>query len=146
MSAAYANDYATSRKAELAMKAYLESRYLNVERAPEDVALPWDLKVHDIGLVLEVKVDRYAGVKSQNVAIEVAYKGNPSGLTTTEASMWCIFIKGQCWTVKTETLRELIKGRKTIMGGDYKASEMVLLPIDVLRPHAFIYPESAVAL
>lgn len=140
MSLAWNSSYAASREAELALLAYLQGRYPDAERAPEDQALSWDLRVPSQDLVIEVKVDRIAGVRSDHVAIETAYRGRPSGISSTQANWWAIFIHGRAHVVPVEQLKAAIVGCKTVPGGDMKSSTLALLPLKTLRGMAFIFP------
>lgn len=136
----YKQDYSDSRVCELALKNYLESKYDDVERASETEALNWDLRVPSQDLIIEAKVDRIAGVSSPNVAVEIACRNKPSGLTITAANWWCFFIQGRCYAVPVEKLRALTIDRKHVMGGDDKAAELVLVPIAELKRIAYVYP------
>ena len=83
---------------------------------------------------LEVKNDLKAEA-SGRVAIEVSYRGQPSGLMTTSASWFAIVVGREAILSKTDALRECIRIGKypTCLGGDNKSSGLVLLPIAVLR-------------
>ena len=82
---------------------------------------------------IEVKTER-------DIAIEIRYKGNPSGLSSTESSVWVHLlsyngvIEGG-FLFKVSELKAKIKKLhksgeiKMVMGGDDNMSQMVLLPI-----------------
>ena len=92
---------------------------------------------------IEVKTERDIWKHTGNIAIEIRYKGQPSGLSTTKASVWIHLlsvnnvIKGG-FIFKVNELRALIKKRqnqgklKMVMGGDDNMSQLVLLPIKEL--------------
>ena len=89
---------------------------------------------------VEVKTERDIWVTTGNVAIEIRCNGKPSGLSTTEASVWIHLlayngvIKGG-FLFKVDELKAKIKklhengDLNMVMGGDDSASQMVLLPI-----------------
>ena len=92
---------------------------------------------------IEVKTERDIWKTTGNIAIELRYKGSPSGLSTTESSVWIHLlsyngvIEGG-FMFKVDQLRDKIKklhkqgDLKMVMGGDNNMSQMALLPIDKL--------------
>ena len=89
---------------------------------------------------IEVKTERDIWKTTGNIAIEIRYYGNPSGISTTEAKTWIHLLSyenniegGFIFKVSElkEKIRRLFKRNeaKTVMGGDNNASELVLLPI-----------------
>ena len=89
---------------------------------------------------VEVKTERDIWKTTGNIAIEIRYYGNPSGISTTEAKTWIHLLSyenniegGFIFKVSElkEKIRRLFKRNeaKTVMGGDNNASELVLLPI-----------------
>jgi len=88
----------------------------------------------------EVKRDRklsYTG----NLAIEVEYKGKPSGLAKTEAEWYAFVCSGSEYKdeliifISTERLKKLCDdyenhGGRVVYGGDYNASKLILLPLE----------------
>ena len=83
---------------------------------------------------VEVKHDLLAE-SSGRVAIEISYRGHPSGLTTSQAAWWAIVVGREVFLLKADVLRECLRIGKypTCFGGDNKSSGLVLLPIAVLR-------------
>lgn len=86
---------------------------------------------------VEVKTDTMAHVTG-NIAVEYQYRGNPSGISTTKADYWA-FIIGENKTVvfvTTERLKEVArrwyKIGSVVNGGDFKASKLILIPINQL--------------
>ena len=89
---------------------------------------------------IEVKTERDIWKTTGNIAIELRYRGNPSGLSTTESSVWVHLlsyngvIEGG-FMFKVAQLKAKIKKLhnekklKMVMGGDDSASQMALLPI-----------------
>ena len=92
---------------------------------------------------VEVKTERDIWQTTGNIAIEMRGKGKPSGISTTESSVWIHLlskkgvIKGG-FVFKVDQLRGKIKNLhnegklKIVMGGDANASQMALLPIKEL--------------
>ena len=89
---------------------------------------------------IEVKTERDIWKTTGNIAIELRYKGQPSGLSTTESSVWIHFLsyKGVIeggFMFKVGLLKDKIKklhkedNLKMVMGGDDNMSQMALLPI-----------------
>ena len=89
---------------------------------------------------IEVKTERGKWKDTGNIAIEIRYKGNKSGISVTEAETWIHLlsynnvIEGG-FIFKTQLLRDKIKklhkegNLKLTMGGDDKMSQLALLPI-----------------
>ena len=92
---------------------------------------------------IEVKTERGAWKKTGNIAIEIRYKGNPSGLSTTNADWW-VHILSNNGDIDTALMFKVNKLKKKIsklvsrkeahivMGGDNSDSEIVLVPINKL--------------
>ena len=89
---------------------------------------------------IEVKTERDIWKTTGNIAIELRYKGQPSGLSTTESSVWIHLLsyKGVIeggFMFKVDLLKDKIKklhkedNLKMVMGGDDNMSQMALLPI-----------------
>lgn len=77
---------------------------------------------------LEVKRD-FLSHKTGNIAVEFESRGEPSGITTTQAHWWAFILdkEGSIILVPTEKLRTLIKGKKIVNGGDNDTSKMYLV-------------------
>jgi len=107
-------------------------------------------RVSDILLTkkIEVKTERGLWQKTGNIAIEIAYKGKPSGLASTEADYWLhiLEVDGQefcSFLFPVEVLKQRIKDMHShgfnrtspvsiVMGGDDKLAKLVLVPIKEL--------------
>lgn len=83
----------------------------------------YDLKMlyNEKEYTYEIKTDIYK--KKDNIAIEFECRGNPSGISVTEADYFVTFFPlwGEIWNIKTENLRQLIaelKPYKTTQSGD----------------------------
>ena len=92
---------------------------------------------------IEVKTERDIWKTTGNIAIEMRYKGSPSGISTTESSLWVHLLsyKGVIeggFMFNVDLLKEKIKklhksgDLKMVMGGDDNMSQMALLPIKEL--------------
>ena len=100
-------------------------------------------KVFEGNSKVEVKTERDIWVTTGNIAIEIRCNGKPSGLSTTESSVWVHLlahngaIKGG-FLFKVDELKAKIKklheseDLKLVMGGYNNASQMALLPIKEL--------------
>ena len=89
---------------------------------------------------IEVKTERDKWKKTGNIAIELSYKGRPSGLTTTDAKTWIHLlsydgiIEGGFILDVVEfrnRVSKLIKDKiaRVVYGGDGNFSELALIPI-----------------
>jgi hypothetical protein len=90
--------------------------------------------------MIEVKTERDIWKTTGNIAIEIRCNGRPSGISTTGSAIWIHLLS---YEGKIEgglilpvprlkaRIKELIDGKKAriAMGGDFKASQMVLMPI-----------------
>ena len=92
---------------------------------------------------IEIKTERDIWKTTGNIAIEIRCKGRPSGISTTESSIWMHLLayKGVIeggFILKVDQLKAKIKklqksgNLKMVMGGDFNESQMVLLPIKEL--------------
>lgn len=79
-------------------------------------------------ILFEVKYDRQAN-KTGNIAIEIWYKWEPSGIITTQADYIVYNFDEQFWVIRTDKLLEYIKWRPTIQWWDWKKSKLVLLKV-----------------
>ena len=77
-------------------------------------------------------------IKNGNIAIEISYRGKPSGLSTTTADGWVQLLDGGFggFIFKTSELKRIVEQKlksgiaRKVMGGDDNQSELVLIPID----------------
>jgi len=90
---------------------------------------------------IEVKTERDIWQKTGNIAIEIRYRGKPSGISSTDAKWWIHILSHDndietALMFKVEKLKKKIKQMvmlgmaKVVIGGDNDNSEIVLLPID----------------
>ena len=88
---------------------------------------------------IEVKTERDLWKTTGNIAVEIRYKNKPSGISTTGSSVWIHLLSdndkivgGYIFSVdylkkKIIDLKE--EGKlKLVMGGDFNASQMALIP------------------
>ena len=89
---------------------------------------------------IEVKTERDIWKTTGNIAIEIRCNGKPSGISTTGSAIWIHLLS---YEGKIESglilpvpqlkarIKELVESKKAriAMGGDFKASQMVLMPI-----------------
>ena len=89
---------------------------------------------------IEVKTERGAWKQTGNIAIEIRYKGNPSGLSTTSADYWAHIlsfnneIEGVLMFPIAQLksrLKQLIllKRVREVKGGDDNKSTLLLVPL-----------------
>ena len=89
-------------------------------------------------VTVEVKTDRLA-VQTGNLAVEFRYRGRPSGIQTTKADEYFFVIVEQDGSIRyrlnipTAKLKKIAYRRYlnglTTTGGQYNATEMILIPI-----------------
>ena len=100
----------------------------------------WVIQLFEGNEKIEVKTERGLWKETGNIAIEVKYKGKPSGLSTTEANMWIHLFEdnreivgGFIIPVKTlkKRIKELYEAKEVsiVKGGDGNESLIALLPI-----------------
>ena len=108
-----------------------------------DFGLIHEDKVKDISQgkgSIEVKTERDMWSRTGNMAVEITYKGKPSGITITDAKWWChlFTIDGDIKFVlmmRVKELKERIKQLartnfvKIVKGGDNDDSEIILVPV-----------------
>ena len=93
--------------------------------------------------MIEVKTERDIWKNTGNIAVEIRCNGKPSGISTTGSNVWIHLLSykdkiegGFIFDVTElkDTIRALLKEKKAkiVMGGDFDASQMVLLPIKEL--------------
>ena len=78
-----------------------------------------------------------------NLAIEIRYKGRPSGISASESDVLMYYFpylnEDNVWMIKIKELKDLIKSEiknlKVVMGGDDKQSEMVLIHREKFKKH-----------
>jgi len=92
-------------------------------------------KKHKQDITFEVKTDVYPE-DTGNLAVEIRYKGKPSGVSHTEADWFVYWYRNisyqNVWMIKVDELKSLIKKNKfkIVKGGDNNNSQLVLIPRD----------------
>lgn len=83
---------------------------------------------------VEVKHDLQA-METNNVAIEVGYRGQASGIMTSTANYWAIVVGPEAFIVATVELRNLALGAdvREVAAGDGRMARVRLLPVKQLR-------------
>lgn len=96
----------------------------------------WDICITDTSnnkvSYFEIKTDVYK-IDTGNMAIEIRYRGRPSGISKTKAEYFIYYYRdsGNMYVIKCDELKDLIKQNieklKVVMGGDDNQSELVLI-------------------
>ena len=94
----------------------------------------FDIMIPEVEETIEVKLDELAD-KTGNVFIEFQSRNEPSGIETTTADWWFIYIKkdlSKCIRIKTDELRQLIKDKtfRIVPGGDENTSMGYLIKVE----------------
>ena len=94
-------------------------------------------------LLFEVKTDDYCTPESDtgNIAVEIEFKGKPSGISKTYAQWFVYYYKhlleDNIWMIQVDNLKELIKENRDkiriVNGGDNNNSRIVLIPREEFR-------------
>lgn len=96
--------------------------------------LEWDIFVPEINIGVEVKSDAQYQ-KTGNFYVEYFCNGKPSGISTTKAEIYYIYLD-KLYILKTEDLkdkcRKYINTSRDKKGGDNMASKGIILPINEL--------------
>ena len=95
----------------------------------------YDFKHIDSGHFYEVKRDRLAP-ETGNIAVELAFKGNPSGVTHTKAD-WMVYIIGESfYRISPKALLALTTDVRKVMGGDGWKSQLALVKLEDFKNEA----------
>jgi hypothetical protein len=128
---------------ELSKKYEIETlKYLNYDSFIFNNDNKYDIEIikDNIKIKYEVKSEKKA-FKTGNICIEYFCRGRPSGISTTKADYYFLYviendIKYRCFCVPVMKIKDLIMTRKYIRdcnGGDDMASKMYLFPISVFN-------------
>jgi len=108
------------------------------EEAERTVAFLLHLEDGDL---IEVKRD-FEVTKTGNVAIEYECRGKKSGIATTKAAWWAIYLNGEYYSgeaiilIKTDRLkgicRKYLKTKRDIAMGDNKTAKGIIIPVKEL--------------
>ena len=94
--------------------------------------------------LVETKTERDIWKSTGNLAFEIRYKGQPSGVSTTGSHIWIHLLAynneilgGFIFKVPKlkEMLKEAVRGKraKMVMGGDDNMSQIILMPMNDLK-------------
>lgn len=88
----------------------------------------------DIDCNLKIEIKRERAVKKYgNVAVELSYKGRPSGVNASKSDVWIWEIDGHLWWCNLSHLKKWLKKNKNKyqikMGGDGRQSELAILSL-----------------
>lgn len=96
----------------------------------------------------EIKTDFFCTPSQDtgNLAIEIRFKGSPSGVSATTASYFVYYFKNfekdNLWMIRVEDLRDLIRDNihkmKVVMGGDHNNSELILIKRSEYRDYFYV--------
>ena len=92
----------------------------------------YDIMMPISGLSIEVKRDFRSEI-TQNLAFEIRFKGNKSGLASTKADIWVTADKYYLYFFSVQLLREWFKEKcksnvfRIVKGGDDNMSEMIIV-------------------
>lgn len=121
---------------ELAIAKFLRQKGFDVLKTVGEAS--YDLS---ISARIEIKHDLKAA-DTGNIAVEIAYKGKPSGLTTTTALWWLHVAGASVFACKVHDLRAWLDRTHfpTREIGDGRQSRCVLVPVDDFRRQKFVTP------
>ena len=96
--------------------------------------MDWDIYIPELKKGVEVKSDAQYK-KTGNFYVEYFCNGKPSGIATTKADIYYIYLD-KLYIIKTEYLkdkcRKYINTNRDKKGGDNMASKGIILPINEL--------------
>ncbi len=96
--------------------------------------LDWDIYIPELKIGVEVKSDAQYQ-KTGNFYVEYFCNGKPSGIATTKADLYYIYLD-KLYIIKTEVLkdkcRKYINTNRDKKGGDNMASKGIILPLNEL--------------
>ena len=108
-----------------------------IKMAPDKYFPDWDIIVSD-NVRYEIKYDRKA-METGNIAIEVAYKGKPSGIFNSLAD-FVVYKIGDEFRIKGRlTLIRAVDNYKTDMGWDNDNSELILMSVEKAKEIFTLY-------
>lgn len=87
-----------------------------------------------LGKHIEVKRD-FKAVETGNIFIEYESRNKPSGISTSQAEWWCVWLSNShLILIETRKLKEIcrkyLRSSRDVRGGDSNTSKGILLPID----------------
>lgn len=115
--------------AELAFAEWMHERGFDVHKSVGNAD-------HDLRITADVEVKRdMKHEKTGNVAIEVSYNGQPSGIRTSRAAYWIIVLARESLMMKRKQLFQLVEGGEfpEVSAGDGRKTRVRLVPSDRLK-------------
>lgn len=95
----------------------------------------WDIYIPELEMGIEVKSDAQYQ-KTGNFYVEYECRKKPSGISTTKSKYYFIYLDA-LYIIKTDVLknkcRKYLNTIKDKIGGDYKASKGIIIPIKELQ-------------
>ena len=95
----------------------------------------WDIYIPELEIGVEVKSDAQYQ-KTGNFYVEYECRKQPSGISTTKSKYYFIYLD-MLYIIKTDVLknkcRKYLNTIKDKIGGDYKASKGIIIPIKELQ-------------
>ena len=88
---------------------------------------------------IEVKHDLQAA-RTGNVAVEVSYDGEPSGIVATKSDLWIVVIEAELLFIPTARLRDFVMSERfrEVPAGDHHKARVKLVPVSRLRALPFV--------
>jgi hypothetical protein len=129
----FEKDLETGKKFEKQALEHIHSKYPKAYIV-DGYFLEWDIFIPEINIGVEVKSDAQYE-RTGNFYVEYFCNGKPSGISTTKAEIYYIYLD-KLYILKTEDLknkcRKYINTDRDKKGGDNMASKGIILPIKEL--------------
>lgn len=147
----FKKDLKKGQEGEYDMAVYLKDKGFDRIHFNDDAK--WDLKSISpkTGMMtfFEIKTDLLCKDEQSdtgNMAIEIRYRGNPSGISSSESDVlmyyFPYFSENNVWMIKIKELKDLIKSEiknfRVVNGGDDNQSEIILIPREKFKEHFYI--------
>ena len=130
----FSDDLQTGKKFERKALTHIQKKYPKAY-IKDGYFLEYDIYIPEIETGVEVKSDAQYEVTG-NFYVEYFCNGKPSGISTTTAKIYYIYLDKR-YIVKTEDLkavcRKYLNTNRDKKGGDNMASKGIILPINELK-------------
>ena len=127
------NDLKNGKEYEEKALLHIQQKYPNAYII-DGYCLDWDIYIPELNIGVEVKSDEQYKVTG-NFYVEYACNGKPSGIATTKAEIYYVYLD-KLYIIKTKDLkdkcRKYINTNRDKKGGDNMASKGIILPINEL--------------
>ena len=134
MSSNFLHDLEIGHNYEIEALKYLEyDSYIQSDITKKISEYDLIIKKDNIETTIEVKAD-FKCQATNNLAIEYSCNNKPSGISTSKADFWTIFIvydntcRKEAYKIPIKDLKKLVKNCIRVLGGDGFRSRMSLLP------------------